>query len=856
MTALSRGPLGPYGVVAFGAMAASLLLVPGMRNKLFASDFLPHATCYLQNPQMIWLHASSDAVIGLSYLAISSTLAFMVHRARKDIPFHWMFLAFGVFIIACGFTHLIEVWTVWKPVYWLAGYVKLITAAASIGTAIVLPMVVPKVHDLIRAAELSDQRKQRLETANRELEALYRRIKDVGDLRSQFFADVSHELRTPLTLIVSPVRELQRDANLTASQRDKLAVIERSGQLLLKHVNELLDAAKLEAGKMQLAYSRENLATMFRSLLANFQGAAQSRRIELRTEIPEVVQAEIDTGKIQRVILNLLSNALKFTPDGGVIRCEAAEREGKVRLSVADSGPGIPAEKRVEVFERFRQLEGSTSRKHSGTGLGLSISKEFVEMHGGKIWVEPGEGGGSRFVVELPARAREGEVLERAPAPEETPVDAGLYVPLAAPMAPAAAPADESRPVILLAEDNPDLSRFMTEALSRDYHVLSAENGRKALDLFEKSAPPDVVISDAMMPEMNGDVLLKEIRNLPEGREVPFIFLTGRADDDFKVRVLRAGAQDYLSKPFSLEELRARLGNIVAMSRSRRLLQQAVRGGSSDIVELVEQALRQKHEMEEANRAAEQARTELRNLNNDLESMVEKRTAELAEANEELRAFSSSVSHDLRAPLRTMRGMAEILLEIVGEKGDEEARNYADRIMLGALKMDALLNDLLTYSRLGRGDLHLGPVNLEEIVTHALSELSADIAESKAIVTSEGSLPTVKGNPTLLKQIVSNLLSNAVKYVPKDRVARVRIYCEQKGEMARIWVEDNGLGIAPENQKMIFEPFKRLHRESEYPGSGLGLAIVLKAARRMGGDVGVESTVGAGSRFWVDIQRS
>jgi signal transduction histidine kinase len=856
MTELLRWPVFRYSLFICASFAAAFLLLPDLRHRLLASNFLPHATCYLQNPQLIWLHASSDSIIGLAYLAISSTLAYLVYRARQDIPFHWMFLAFGLFIVTCGFTHLMEVWTVWQPVYWLAGWVKLVTAAASLATAIVLPLVIPKVNGLIKAAKLSEQRRQQLQTANNELETLYRRVKELDELRTQFFANVSHELRTPLTLILSPVREMQRAGNLSEGQRGELRTIERNGHLLLKHVNELLDAAKLEAGKMQLAVARINLTENFRLLLANFQGAAQSRSISMRVNLPEMLVAEVDPEKVERVWLNLLSNALKFTPDRGEIVCQAGKENGNVWFSISDSGPGIPDDKRSAVFERFRQLDGGTTRKHGGTGLGLAISKEFVDLHGGRIWVERASEGGARFVVELPARAPGGVAAEGEPALRVASEDAWAYVPAQEPARTSPEKmAHDGLATVLVAEDSPELNRFICENLGREYRMISARNGKEALEMLRQQVP-DAVISDAMMPEMSGDSLMAEARALPECRDVPFLFLTARTDDEFKIRVLREGAQDFVGKPFSIEELRARMKNIVAMSRSRSMLQKAARGGSSDIVALVDEVLTHKRQLEAANRAAEQARLDLQKLNEDLESKVQARTAELAEANDELSAFTSSVSHDLRAPLRTMRGMADILLEVIGQEGSEEVRHYASRIMAGADKMDTLLKDLLTYSRLGRGELALEVVNAEETVTGVLAELSADITERKAVISREGALPNVKGSATLLKQIASNLLGNAIKYVPQDRTPHVRVWFEEAGPNVRIWVEDNGLGIAPEHRSAVFEPFKRLHSDATYTGTGLGLAIALKAARRMGGNIGLESDLGKGSRFWVELQRA
>src|ERR1051325_9113235 len=230
-------------------LALSPLIAPGFWKKSFSTQgFMPHGHCYLWRPEVVWLHVGSDLLIGVSYVAISATLAFLVHKGRREIPFHWMILGFGLFIVACGGTHFMEIWTLWQPRYWLSGDIKLITAAASLATAFSLPPLIPKVLAMIRDAKLSRDRKQQLESANVELEKLNAKLKELDELKTQFFANVSHELRTPLTLVLGPTEKILADGGLSDEQRRGLEVVDRKARALLQHVNDLLDLAQLHAG--------------------------------------------------------------------------------------------------------------------------------------------------------------------------------------------------------------------------------------------------------------------------------------------------------------------------------------------------------------------------------------------------------------------------------------------------------------------------------------------------------------------------------------------------------------------------------------------------------------------------------
>lgn len=249
------------------------------------------------------------------------------------------------------------------------------------------------------------------------------------------------------------------------------------------------------------------------------------------------------------------------------------------------------------------------------------------------------------------------------------------------------------------------------------------------------------------------------------------------------------------------------------------------------------------------------AELELTAYREHLEKLVEARTADLEATNQELEAFSYSVSHDLRAPLRAMQGFAQALEEDYGTKLGSSSLDYIQRIVTSAQRMDTLIQDLLAYSQLARAEMRLSPVSLAATVKDALTQLNGEIKQSGAQITVDSSLSEVMGHAPTLAQVISNLLGNAIKFVPSGVQPSVRVWAEERGERVRLWVEDNGIGISPEHQARIFRVFERLHGMETYPGTGIGLAIVHKGVERMSGEVGVESIVSKGSQFWVELDK-
>ncbi len=824
----------------------------GLFLNLFSSDgFMPHGHCYLWTPALLWMHVVSDLLIGLSYVAISTMLVYLVFRARREIPFQWMFLAFGTFIIACGGTHFMEIWTTWVPRYWESGVVKVVTAGASVLTALALPPLLPVAVGLLRSARVSEDRRMQLESANAELKDLYDRAREFDELKTQFFANVSHELRTPLALILGPAEKMLSDGPVSVSQMRNLETIRTNARTLLKNVNDLLDVSKLEAGKVGMSYTEADLAEIVRATAAHFGALAEERTIAYSVDAPESLPAQIDPEKVQRVLLNLLSNAFKFTPAGGSIRCtlESVEVDGnpsdppggsRAILLVADSGPGVSPEMREAVFERFRQGEGGSTRRFGGTGLGLAIAKDFVEMHGGGVRVGDAPEGGALFTVDLPCMAPAGSHVGPARSysteqMEET-VEQSVQELKSSELPLENSDGDPNRALVLVAEDNPEMGRFIIQSLSPLYRVESARDGKAALEMAVRLRP-DLILSDMMMPEMSGEQLVRQARQHPELADTPIVMLTARTDDTLRVRLLREGAQDYLTKPFSVEELRARVQNLVAIKRAREILRHELAGQHGDLVTLTREVGQRRRELQSA-----------------LESM--RMAWEQAErANEVKGDFLRLVSHELRTPLNAL----QLQLHALHRDGNGLTPKQVDRVermTRSSSRLTDLIESLLEYSRIQSGGLSVSPepLDLSRLCEEVLDEIRPQ-AEQKALtltLNAVGDLPPLNSDVGRIRMALGNLVDNAVKFTEHGRV---EIRLDRDGDLYRIAVVDTGIGIPPERQTAIFEPFEQseMIRQKHTPGVGIGLALVKEIVSALGGTLELQSDEGAGCVFTVRL---
>lgn len=404
-----------------------------------------------------------------------------------------------------------------------------------------------------------------------------RRIEeDANKAKLQFFTNISHELRTPLTLIADPVNYIIHDDNLNSQQRSMLQIAQRNVLVLTQLVSEILDFRKVQNGKMELRLSDFNLSESMKQWIMLFSASAQKKHIAISMNTPDTVMLRADQDKIERICYNLLSNALKYTSEGGEITLTAKEEGGRVMISVADNGCGISSDELPYIFDRFYQAKNAGR----GTGIGLAIVKAFTELHHGEVSATSIEGKGSTFTIHIPVRQK-GEVTNQPTEKIEQ-----LVEPSSAEEVPNQArhideliqPYQTDKPEVLIIDDNIDIRTYLRSVLSEKYNVSEAADGKVGLELARKIVP-DIVLSDIMMPVMDGLAFCQQLKTDKAISHIPVILLTARSLDEQRAEGYEHGADAYLSKPFSLRLLLSRIDNLI---ESRKKLNQTWSKGVED----------------------------------------------------------------------------------------------------------------------------------------------------------------------------------------------------------------------------------------------------------------------------------
>ena len=404
-----------------------------------------------------------------------------------------------------------------------------------------------------------------------------RRIEEEANkAKLQFFTNISHELRTPLTLIADPVNYIIHDDNLNSQQRSMLQIVQRNVLVLTQLVSEILDFRKVQNGKMELRLSDFNLTESMKQWIKLFSVSAQKKNIAISMDAPDTIMLRADQDKIERICYNLLSNALKYTSEGGEISLMAKEEGGRVMISVADNGCGISSDELPYIFDRFYQAKNAGR----GTGIGLAIVKAFTELHHGEVSATSIEGKGSTFTIHIPVRQK-GEVTNQPTEKIEQ-----LVEPSSAEEVPNQArhideliqPYQTDKPEVLIIDDNIDIRTYLRSVLSEKYNVSEAADGKVGLELARKIVP-DIVLSDIMMPVMDGLAFCQQLKTDKAISHIPVILLTARSLDEQRAEGYEHGADAYLSKPFSLRLLLSRIDNLI---ESRKKLNQTWSKGVED----------------------------------------------------------------------------------------------------------------------------------------------------------------------------------------------------------------------------------------------------------------------------------
>lgn len=667
-------------------------------------------------------------------------------------------------------------------------------------------------------AEITERKRAEAELAERarQLDETNKKLVEAERLKSEFFANVSHELRTPLTLILAPLESLLagEHGSLTDHPRLILETLHNNSVRLLQMVTGLLDFAKLEARRFEVKRLPVEVVALTRAIVTDFAPMMDQLGLEYGLVLePSPAWLELDRHLYERILFNLLSNALKFTPKGGRITVRLQIADPGLHLSVADTGIGIAEAALPNLFQKFQQLEGAVSRRFEGTGLGLALVKEFTDLLEGTVQVASKLGQGSTFTVVLPAlrAAAPAEQLEQS---RPRPNLLQKYGPIV--HAPAVRDARENQPEakLLIAEDNLELATYVVSLLRDLCQTRIARDGEEALDMVREWLP-DVVLSDVMMPRRDGLSLCRELKGNPQTSAIPVVLLTALTHREALLKGWEAGADEYLFKPFHPRELVTRIRAILSAVQERRRADEALRATS----------------------------------------------AELARSNAELEQFAYIASHDLQEPLRKVQAFGDVLAEVCGPTLGEEGRDYLRRMQNAAQRMQQLINDLLTFSRVTSQARPFVEVDLTRTAHEVVSDLEGRLRDTRGRVEI-GDLPPLAADPVQMRQLLQNLIGNALKFHRPNRPPTVKVQGRlladgggpaEPGPLWELTVQDDGIGFEEKYLPRIFAPFQRLHGRGEYEGTGIGLAICRKIVERHGGTITARSAPGQGATFIVRL---
>jgi signal transduction histidine kinase len=657
-------------------------------------------------------------------------------------------------------------------------------------------------------------------------------LAEIDKAKTLFFSNISHEFRTPLTLLLGPIEEVLNDPASISVDKYRMGIAHRNALRMQKLVNTLLEFSRIEAGRLEGTFRPVDICTFTRDLASTFRSAIEKAGMQLHTTCGEIKdEVYIDMDAWEMIVLNLVSNAFKYSKDGH-IEVGVEQSGSEIHLTIKDTGVGIPEDQQDKIFHRFYRIGNTQGRSLEGTGIGLAMVKELVSLHKGVITVDSRVGEGSVFTVTLPVGKEHlpaGKIVESSPG--KTAIrHADAFVSEALKWLSGmdnVIPQTKTSYKILLADDNADMRDYVGRLLSDHYTVITATDGE---DAFEKLIryTPHLLLSDVMMPRLDGFSLLKKIRQYPSIKNIPVILLSARAGEEAKVEGLDAGADDYLIKPFSARELLARVDASIKIAQARLAVELQLR----------------KHAVL-------------------LEEEVKNRTLELSQlnlslqrSNEDLQQFAHVASHDLKEPIRKIRTFGSRLQDEYGHLLPDKARSFLDKIHNATERMFSMIDGVLAYSMHNSSDQPIGPVDLNEIFRNIESDLEILIAQKKGVIR-KGRLPSFEGSPVLIYQLFYNLLNNALKFSKPDTPALIHVSGLITGradeQMVEIGIADNGIGFDQQYASVIFDTFARLNSKDKYEGTGLGLALCKRIVMRHHGTITAIGAKDKGAVFTVSF---
>jgi len=675
-----------------------------------------------------------------------------------------------------------------------------------------------------------DQNKRMLEESNRKLVEL-------DQMKSRFFANISHELRTPLTLLIAPLESLQQQkaAWMDEETQNLFHTMYGNGMRLLKLINDLLDLVKLESGRSELKKEALSLEGFIKGLSQAVSNTAKDKRVKLSTQVEgSLGPVAADRDKLEKIILNLLFNALKFTPAGGQITLTALKEGPWLVFQVKDTGVGISEENLPYIFDRFWQADSASNRKYQGTGIGLALVKELTEAQKGSVTVESRMGQGTTMTVRIPFEESKDLPLP-SPGPDgartKEPDEwlAKLYrraefFPTMTSLEGTLKPdsyGKSQKPKILIADDEPDMLHYLKSQLEKFYQVYEAVDGIQAVEKA-KQFLPDLILLDMMMPEKDGIEACRELKGQTSTQSIPVILLTARADDETKLSALGAGANDFLTKPFSTTEVHVRIKNLVESHRIQLDL------------------ARQKNALESALEQLKETEGQL---------VQNEKMASLGR-------LSAGIIHEINNPLNYATTALHLLKTRKDRLPEAEREKYVEivsDIEEGVGRVQRIVSDLRTFTHPHTAGKDW--VNLRELLSQSLRFLSQELKDAVQVEIQVPEDLKVLADRNKLIQVFVNLIQNSSDAL-KEKIFTAespRILIHGSVDQGLVWIRirDNGAGIAPGDLDKIFDPFFTTKEVGR--GMGLGLSICYKILREQGGNISVKSEKNKFTEFILEL---
>lgn len=784
------------------------------KKRIFATGFAMPFTVAIS---MCWMIAITEGFAGPYYAALCLLLvgvSLLLPFSLKDSAVLLLFVVAG-FLFA-GLAHGIDT-SQWRQIY---NNIYFVIVTGIIGCAASYFAERARFREFSLRYEL-DQRNHELDQRNHDLAEMDR-------MKSSFFANISHELRTPLTLILSPVEDMLRAGNLPERVKTQLVFVRDNSYRLLNLVNDLLDVMRLEEGMTRLESTPINLKSLIGNVVGGMRYFAQQQNVLLKVIDHQELSVLGDRRALEKIIINLVNNAVKFTPPKGMVTLRLCRIDDKyAELSVEDTGPGIAQSNFEMIFDRFQQVDSSSTRKHQGTGLGLALVKELVELQGGSVFVESEVGHGATFKVRLPVSQGDenmkslieqggeflGDVHTRARYATESQYADDSYVQTVQ------EPEDkrlDSRPVLVIIEDERDIRSYLSKALLDDFQVHAAANGKLGWELT-KSIQPDLVITDLMLPELDGLTICKMIRGDDSLQNTKVMLLTAKTDEKSKLDALDNGADDFLTKPFSTIEIKKRLSNLWLTSRLQQTIQ-------------------------ERNQELESTLSDLQSTQGKL-IQSEKLNA--------LGRLAAGLLHEVNNPLNYAYGTFQLLEREPVINEQEHIRDMMADVRDGMERISAIVRDLKTFAypeavqMTQEFDITEAISSAERLSSHSLKGIKINKYLDQQSV--------VRGSQSHIVQVLINLFENACHAMAESDLEpelTIRTECMESGRL-KITVRDNGTGVPEEILEKVFDPF--FTTKEVGTGLGMGLSTCYTIVENHGGEFSLNTDSTSYTEFYFDL---